>query len=408
MARIGVFLFLLLAVLVPIPISACTTAIISGKYTIDGRPLLYKHRDTSSLQNKLMAFSDGKYHYVGIVNSSDEKGEEVWGGYNSTGFAIMNSASYNLNPDEPGRPELEGVVMKLALQQCATVEDFERLLDSLPKPLYVSANFGVIDAKGGGAYFETGDYKYTKFDVNNPEYAPKGFIIRTNYSFVGDDGRRRGISRYIQATSLFEQASMFNALSYRFLLNDVSRCLKHGTTGLNLEDFIPENAEEHQFMPFRDFIPRYSTASVIVVQGVKENESPEFTTMWTTLGSPLSCVAVPVWLNKEDNYPAVLLANETGNAPLCSWSLELKKQIFPMNDVEGRDYINLSAVINKSNNAVTQKVVRIETDIFNHFDPEIKEWRKTGFDSRKIKEFNEWIDKFVTTEYQQRFNTINK
>ena len=69
---------------------ACTTAIVSGKYTADGRPLLYKHRDTGSLQNKLMHFTDGKYSYVGIVNSTDNVGKEVWGGYNSAGFAIMN------------------------------------------------------------------------------------------------------------------------------------------------------------------------------------------------------------------------------------------------------------------------------------------------------------------------------
>ena len=35
---------------------ACTTAIVSGKGTPDGRPLLLKHRDTSFDQNKLMFF----------------------------------------------------------------------------------------------------------------------------------------------------------------------------------------------------------------------------------------------------------------------------------------------------------------------------------------------------------------
>ncbi|MFV0418510.1 MAG: carcinine hydrolase/isopenicillin-N N-acyltransferase family protein [Dysgonomonas sp.] len=406
MKRLSIIIFLVF--IVQVSMLACTTAIISGKYTIDGRPLLYKHRDTGSLQNKLMAFADGKYDYIGIVNSSDKEGKEVWGGYNSAGFAIMNSASYNLNPDEEGKPELEGVVMKLALQQCATVDDFQRLLDSLPKPLYVSANFGVIDAKGGGAYFETGDYKYVKFDVNNAEYAPEGFIIRTNYSFVGDDERRRGISRYVQASDLFHRASDINMLSNKFLSNEVSRCLKHGTTGLNFENFMPENSKEEMLMPFRDFIPRYSTASVIVVQGVKENESPEFTTMWTTLGSPLSCVAIPVWLNKNNYYPSILLADATGNAPLCEWSLELKKQIFPMNDIEGRDYIDLAVVINKSNDAITQKITRIENEIFKRFDKEIAEWRKGKFDSRKAKRFCDWVDKFVTTEYHKTFNTLNK
>ena len=36
--------------------SAWTTAIVSGKYTMDGRPLLFKHRDSGKLQNKIMYF----------------------------------------------------------------------------------------------------------------------------------------------------------------------------------------------------------------------------------------------------------------------------------------------------------------------------------------------------------------
>ncbi len=72
-------------------LKACTTAIISGKYTTDGRPLLYKHRDSGFYQNKLMYFKDGAYEYIGLVNSEDVEGIEVWSGSNSAGFAIMNS-----------------------------------------------------------------------------------------------------------------------------------------------------------------------------------------------------------------------------------------------------------------------------------------------------------------------------
>lgn len=36
----------------------------------------------------------------------------------------------------------------------------------------------------------------------------------------------------------------------------------------------------------QDFIARSSTASSVVVQGVKEGERPELTTMWTILGYP--------------------------------------------------------------------------------------------------------------------------
>ena len=80
--------------------NACTTAVISGKYTKDGRPIIWKLRDTESFKNKMMFFNSGKYQFIGLINSEDEKGEHVWGGSNSVGFAIMNSASFNVNMDD--------------------------------------------------------------------------------------------------------------------------------------------------------------------------------------------------------------------------------------------------------------------------------------------------------------------
>jgi hypothetical protein len=56
----------------------CTTAVVSGKATNDGRPLLLKNRDADALQNKLVYFSDGKYRFIGLVNSEDKENKEVW------------------------------------------------------------------------------------------------------------------------------------------------------------------------------------------------------------------------------------------------------------------------------------------------------------------------------------------
>ncbi len=47
-------------------IFSCTTAVISGKYTKNGKPLLWKHRDTKSINNKIVHFKDGKYDYTGL------------------------------------------------------------------------------------------------------------------------------------------------------------------------------------------------------------------------------------------------------------------------------------------------------------------------------------------------------
>jgi hypothetical protein len=77
--------------------SACSTAIVSGKATPDGRPLLWKHRDTDNFNNKMMFFAGSRYEYIGLVNSQDSLWH-VWAGTNSAGFSIMNSASYNITP----------------------------------------------------------------------------------------------------------------------------------------------------------------------------------------------------------------------------------------------------------------------------------------------------------------------
>lgn len=397
-------LTLLMIFAASLQISACTTAIISGKYTADGRPLLYKHRDTGALQNKLMTFTDGRYHYIGLVNSADKEGKEVWGGYNSTGFAIMNSASYNLNDTEAGIEEREGIIIKLALQQCATLADFEKLLETLPKPLYVNANFGVIDAQGGAAYYETGDYNFKKFDANDSSVAPMGYIVRTNFSFTGDRARDKGLSRYQAAEPLFFNASLSNNLSCRFLLQDVSRHLTHGLTGTNLYDIMPQDTIKPVFAAFRDYIPRYSTSSIIVVQGVKDKEPVSLTTMWTILGSPLTAVAVPVWLNEDNIYPSVLFADKTGNAKSCNWSLELKKQLFPITRGEGNDYINLAALITKDRKGILQKIQSYEDSMLQNSILRLDSWRKNGYNKSELSRICEWIDSSVEDMYRYKFS----
>lgn len=160
------------------PLSACTSAVISGKVTPDGRPLLWKNRDTDFPQNSVRYFSGGRYPFVAVVNSVEDNPTDVWIGTNAAGFSIMNTQSYNLVEVKPGeeRGEANGRVMRRALEVCATVKDFCQFLDTLSKPSLIEANFGVIDAKGGAAMFEVDYYEYAMYDANNPKDAPCGYI----------------------------------------------------------------------------------------------------------------------------------------------------------------------------------------------------------------------------------------
>jgi hypothetical protein len=397
-----VILVILLFVATLQPILACTTAIISGKFTPDGRPLLWKNRDTGDLDNKLMYFADGKYDYIGLINSKDSTGSEVWTGMNTAGFAIMNSASYNLNSKEEADAAVnEGKVMRQALQQCATVDDFENFLKTLPKPYGLEANFGVIDAMGNGAYFETSNNSYYKIDVNDPVAAPMGYLIRTNYSFTGQPDQGQGYIRYLTAETLFYQASATNNLSPEFILQDAARCLYHSLTKTDLKQV--QTAETEKFVWFADFIPRFSTSASVVIQGIKKDESPMLMTMWTLLGFPLCSVVYPVWFNREHQLPAQLTAHDKGRAPLCDKALKLKDRCFPVKRGHGDDYLNLPELFNNSGNGILQKLAPLEEQIFAETKTRLESWRKNTPTANEIQGFYQLLDARFSESYQRLF-----
>lgn len=63
---------------------ACTSFIISGKATPSGKPMMFKHRDTDELNNRIAHFQGEKYAFMGLVNSPSLDGE-VWAGMNEYG-----------------------------------------------------------------------------------------------------------------------------------------------------------------------------------------------------------------------------------------------------------------------------------------------------------------------------------
>ena len=394
------FVFIIAANLLP-----CTTAVISGKATDDGRPLLLKNRDTGALQNKLVYFSDSKFRFIGLVDSEDKKNENVWCGFNSAGFGIMNSASYNLEADDTVKiTDREGIIMKRALESCATLEDFERMLEMFPKPLGVEANFGVIDANGGAAYYETSNYKFVKFDANDPTVAPGGYLIRTNYSFSGEENKGMGYIRYATASDMLASKYEDGKISAEFLINDVPRCLIHSFTNTDLSKALPKTDKDNDYVFFRDFIPRYSTAAAVVIQGIIANESADLTTMWAILGFPLSSVIIPVWLLEDGSMPKVLQADETGNAPLCDLALKLKGKVFPLQNDAKENYLNVGALINQKNTGVRQKLIPIEKQVLNESNFKLNSWRKVGLNQDEVKQFYSWIDSEVLNKVKEQFN----
>ena len=369
---------------------SCTTAVVSGKATPDGRPILYKNRDTNTLHSRLVYSTSGKYSFIGMTNPNDLENKNILNGHNSAGFAIMNSDSYNINyPEIKENQRRDGEIMRLALESCSTLEDFEKLLNSLSKPLRLSSNFGVIDAHGGAAYYETGNLGFVKYDANNPDIAPFGYIIRTNYSFSGKPEDGKGYSRYLQAQELLYSSSLTNSLTPKFFLQDVSRSLVHGLTKIDL------NKYDEQFSAFRDFIPRYFTASVVTIQGVKPTESPSLTTSWTILGTSLGSVTIPLWLNSNKTFPKVLTSDSKQVTPMDEWASAIKKKLFPIQKGEGSDYIHVPTLL-----VIKPKLISIENEIIQRCELILNEWRnKDKINEKELTNFYSWIDTYIHEKY---------
>lgn len=384
------------------PVMACTSVIVSGRVTKDGRPMIFKHRDSGKVHNMMMVVQGQRYRYLGLVNAEDTTPIDVWGGHNEAGFGIINTAAYNLNGDG-GDTDGDGIFIRKALELCATLEDFEYLLDTVKKPREINSNFAVLDAHGGCAYYETGNYNYVKFDVNDPEVAPDGYLMRTNFGTTGNHKLDQGVERYQAITSFMAEACKAGNLEHDYLITHISRYLKHGVTKLNMYDFMPETENDTCFFSFHDYITRYSTASVVLVQGVRPDESPLNTISWTIMGWPLTAIAMPLALLPSGKLPTLVSNDGTGHSRLCEMGLQLKSRVFTLKKGNNTAfYGNLAPLINKKGTGFLQQLLLVEEDVMRHGEEAVASLRKAK-DPKAMEAYCDWVDGFITEQYKSKF-----
>jgi len=386
---------------------ACTSAVISGKATVDGRPLLWKHRDTGFVRNKVVYIEGEQYDFIGVANLVDTLSKEIWMGQNSAGFAIMNTASYNINTgqtcDVPD--DQEGLFMRRALETCANLADFERLLEGSSGEWGIAANFGAIDAQGGAAYYETGYYNYTKYDATDDEIAPDGYLVRTNYSFSGDDENGYGFIRLENTEKLFRERMAQQKFDADFILSEATRNFYHSRTRTDLLDLpLPADSTDTHFVPFRDFVVRYSSASTFLAQGVLPDEDPRFTTMWTILGWQPAALITPLWIFDPEMIPDIVQSRENQPAPLNHAALQLKRRSFPDTRGNGDDYVNLAMLTNKAGTGLLELIAPADTEIITRTMALQEQWREKGYRDRDLKKFNRWLEAYIRDIYAWNYN----
>ncbi|MCP4725018.1 MAG: hypothetical protein GY863_08285 [bacterium] len=366
----------------------CTVGVASGRATPDGRPMIWKTRDSGGNNDNEVVFNTGgKYKYIAVFNAGNTT--SPWMGINEKGFAILNSLSTDL-AKLPGSGTFfeNGTYMHKALSNCADVTEFQSLLDrSNIKGRKTCANYFVLDASGAAAIFETANKVYWKFDATDEEVAPDGYILRTNFAMNG--GGNGGIERYRRTTVMMKDFYETDKISHREILQEQMR------------DFV--DAENNPVeLPFRQsWVPssplgyiqctksicRPTTVSTAVIQGILPGEDPQLTTMWTMLGQPAASITIPFWpVGKTPD-----LADGDRTAPLCDISLKIKRELFDYESIENgkrsrrsMNFIDTYKLRDENGDGIWKITTPVENSIFEDAQKKLNKWRKNGVDINEM------------------------
>ncbi|WP_203329025.1 carcinine hydrolase/isopenicillin-N N-acyltransferase family protein [Candidatus Laterigemmans baculatus] len=377
MSPVRAVLCLGIALLLGTPMAAaCTTAVISGRATPDGRPLLWKNRDAPNVDNEVMLLTGGRYRATAVVNAGSPVA--IWMGVNEQGFCIENSLSRDLT-ERGVKGKGNGGFMRQALLTCATVEDFEELLRSTNGRRSTNANFGVIDAQGGAVLFETSGSEFRRFDANDPLVAPDGYVVRSNFSATAQGegfdfspsavGELYSGGRYLRGCRLMDEGlASESGLTVRYLLQECCRDLADADgkplfgPPANHFDSLPREIDT------ASTISRRTSVSAAVFHGVRPGEDPRCTTMWVLLGEPLFSLAVPCWASVE-GVAEELDGEEV--SPLCSTVRELRQVNY--RSVGGDEHLLSHALP-----AILAETLPVEHELIELAESRLRHWRAHG------------------------------
>jgi len=359
----------------------CTIAVLSGSATTDGRPLLWKNRDSSSSDNEVVYFEDGLYRYLALVSAGET--DKAWIGVNEVGFGVLNSLSYNI-PDTYSGGITNGALMKLALQKCSSVEDFQDLLiETNETGRENPANLAVIDAQGGASVFEVGNFSFVRFDADNPADGPDGFLVRANFSLSAD-------------------TTYYDTWRYRRALHLITRAVSGG--GARAADLFrtardlgtaevdpyplpcrkppPGYPDAVEYVDAHDTINRRLTVATGVIRGVLPGaEDPLLSTFYILLGQPVVSPAIALWVAAGPTPPQV---DGEVTAPLCdlTQSRMLTCYDYPYNGM----LLNTRRLVQPmgSRPAYLSLVEKIEHEWMPRIERNLQRWREDGVDPPKM------------------------
>ncbi len=373
----------------------CTTAIITGSVTTDGRPLLWKNRDTSDHWSEVIYFEEGDYPYITLTTVHDSINARL--GVNESGFAIMNAVSHNLG-DTLTEGITNGALMKEALASCSTIAEFELLLQATSDSGRSSpANLGVIDALGGAAFFEVDNHTHLMYDANDPDVAPDGFLVRANFSFRADT-TTVDTWRYHQAYRMVDEAADDQRLDVTAVI-EIARNLRNDRVDpypLPYPKGPPEDPLALGFVNARETINRNSTACFGIVRGVRPGEDPRLSTFYAAPGHPVVTMVLPVWV-AAGATPDPL--DGTLGSPISSIAYERTREAYCARFHPS--WVHTYFLVHgDGEDGFLVRVEQIESWLLPQTEAYLQDWYANGFDPEGATAIEHDLAAFAYAEYE--------
>ncbi len=353
----------------------CTLALISGTAAQDGRPLLWKNRDCPATAQEYIYSDSGQFSFIGVTNSGTTN--QVWGGVNEAGFAIVDANAYNFADLRPGGDD-DGRIMYWALMTCQTVEDFEAVMDSTDDAgRTLTAIYGVLDAYGQGAFFEAATYEHYRYDLDDSSAAPNGYMVRATFGYSGSP-EHVSQYRHDRALEMLDSAYAVEGLSRELLIQCVARDLLgsmtnpyplpfQGQEGSLPYGFINTNSE--------NLINRNSTRSAQFIQGILPTENPLLTTLWAMVAEPVSTMALPLWVG-AGSVPPEFDGPEFDQSELNLWAQVIRNYIYPPEG--GGSALDTWRLVDHQGDGLLPFLFSLEDLTFSVADSNLNAWRLLG------------------------------
>jgi hypothetical protein len=329
-------------------------------------------------------------------------------GVNETGFSIINTQSSDLTAGDSGMHN--GSFMVHALQECATVEEFEKLLQETNESgRMTNTNFGVIDATGAAAFFETAGHEYWRYDAHDTE---KGYILRTTFAINGtrpEGERPYSMDRYLQTEKLMLEFFGTDGIDFKEIAKVQVRSF--GDREGNLVELpFTGSVEGHApgFYPHSSSINRNTSVSFAVIQGTLPDEDPRLSTMWTILGQPSTGVLIPYWPVGET--PPEADGPET--APLNDVANQIKAQLYlePGSSDAGPPerplYINTLKLMDEDGEGIWEIMMPAEDSIIAESERRLEAWRRTGVDVGQMLETEKTMTARALATLERAYETL--